>query len=657
MNEGDNDRIDKLNQDLYSPNAPEVNKIFKRGINDQDNTDDQNTPKREWGPIERPRKLTNVFAWTTREQPIFKKILWFALGFFVLCLIVGTYIYIKGVNTVSANKIDINISAPISVSASNPLGMDISVTNRNNTDLSNVDILIDYPDGTREVDDNTRPFVADQLEYGPIGKGQVVRKHTEAVLFGQEGEKKTIGITLHYKVPGSTSVFDKTTSYVVTINSAPVTLRVDSVKEINSNQEVIFDIKVTSNSATVLKNVAILPTFPFGFTLESSDPSLISTSTSNSNRMWIIDELSPAETKEFKLSGLLKGEKDEDKDFKFVVGSPDPSNPQRIATEFVTVDRLIKIQSPFISTTIAFNGRSGETSEVISAGQVAIGSISFKNNLSTSITDLELILKLNANDLIDKNKIQASGGFYSSLTNTIIWDKKTRNDFESLAPGQGGTVSFGLPFIDPSITALRSGTLKDLVANFDLTIHGTRLSDANVPEQITLLDSKAVKIGTEVTLTPKVTYYGGPFTNTGGVPPTVNKPTTYTVTLSLSNTLNNVQNGVMTATLPPYVNFEGSISPSNEQVVFNKSNNQITWNTGTIFSGQGYKNAEKQVSFKIIFTPSANQVATTPTLIDNMIFQGVDSFTGQKVISNAIKQNTELSADPQFHRGDGRVKQ
>lgn len=658
MNEDDNkDRIDKLNEGLYTPGAPEVNKIIKRGINvDEQKIERANEIRREWDAPKTGGTADKLLGWTKREQPIFKKLLWFALGFFILCLAFATFVYLRGVNTVSADKIDIDVSAPLSVSASNPFGLDVTVTNRNNSDLSDAELLVNYPDGSRTVEDNTKPMVEDSLELGPIKQNELVKKHSEAILFGQEGQKEEIKVTLNYKVPGSTSVFSKTTMYEVTINSAPVTVSVNSVKELNSGQDLDFDIKVTSNSDTVLKNIAVRPNYPFGFTFESSDPEF-ATSTFDSPT-WIIDELAPAESKEFKLTGKLTGEKDEDKYFKFQIGSLDPTNPQKIATDFVDVDQLVVIQLPFISSDIKFTNGAGSDNDSVHVGYSIQGDINYHNNLATDVSDLELDLALkDPQGLIDKNNIQVNKGFYSSVNNMITWNEQTVDDFEKVSPGDSGDVTFSLPFSSLSGSSLSSGSLKNLTADLELTIRGKRLSDENVPEEITLLDSRTIKVGTEATIAAKALYTSGPFKNTGGIPPEVNKSTTYTAVLSLSNSLNDVKNAVVTATLPPYVTFEGSFSPTTEQVTYNKTSNVVTWNVGTLLAGQGYKNDPRSLAFKIILTPSANQEGTIPITVDKINLQGTDAFTNEAINTSAESLTTTLLQDPGFSYGEDKINE
>jgi hypothetical protein len=645
--ENKEDKIEQLHDSLYDPEAPEVNKVLKRDLSEPKEAPRYDVQGSWHQEKASSSKIRSALAWTTKEQPIFKKLLWIALGFFILSFLVAAFLYFRGVNNVSPNKIDISLNAPLAVSASNPWGMDISINNRNNSDLVNADIVINYPEGSRAVDDVSKPLVADVLQLGTIGAGEIVKKRGEILLFGEEGEKKKIKVVFHYKVPGSSSVFKKEAEMDVLITAAPVTVSIESVRELNSNQNIAFDVKIKSNSNQALKNVAVDVEFPpFGFTLENSSPAL-------QGKRWVISDLLPEETKEFKLSGRLRGEKDEQKNFKFTVGSFDPLNPERLSTEFVKVDRLVTLKLPFIDSAIVFEGEKPR-SGAVNRGDLVAGSITFANNLSVPIQDVELRLTLKDNNLIDRNRIHLTGGYYSSLDNTLIWNKLTDSRFESLSAGQSGKVTFDLPFIKAE--DMNNKNLKNLTATFDLTLRGNRISERNVPEQISTIDTKTLRVGTEVDLSSAIVYSIGPFKNTGPIPPKANQQTSYTVIWTLKNTLNDIRNSKVTASLPPYVKFEGSVSPNGERVTFNQNDNVVTWDIGTLFAGEGYRSKEKQVAFKIILTPSDNQISSAPALLRDIVFEGTDSFTEMVVNDSVDSMNTHIRQDPAFNLGDDMVQ-
>ena len=114
---------------------------------------------------------------------------------------ISAFIIIRGWNVVSADNVDITFIGPVSVAASDELDFDIVVQNMNNIALSDAELYIDYPDGTKQPGDMTQDQLHDQADLGTIAPGAGVRKSIRAVLFGKEHDVKEIQVTLKYSVP------------------------------------------------------------------------------------------------------------------------------------------------------------------------------------------------------------------------------------------------------------------------------------------------------------------------------------------------------------------------------------------------------------------------------------------------------------------------
>ena len=168
-------------------------------------------------------------------------------------------------------------------------------------------------------------------------------------------------------------------------------------------------------------------------------------------------------------------------------------------------------------------------------------------------------------------------------------------------------------------------------------------------------DSGIIRIISDVGFAAKALYYSGPFTNTGPVPPKVEKETSYTIVWSLSNTANNISKGVVRSSLPSWMKFAGPILPTGEDLVYNPSTKEITWNIGRIPKGTGITTADRSVSFQVIFTPSLSQARTTPIIINDAILTGHDDFANVEVRVNKTSLRTLLNNDPLFSSVGGMV--
>ncbi len=167
--------------------------------------------------------------------------------------------------------------------------------------------------------------------------------------------------------------------------------------------------------------------------------------------------------------------------------------------------------------------------------------------------------------------------------------------------------------------------------------------------------SAVVRIISDVGLSAKALYYSGPFTNTGPIPPKVEEDTSYTVTWSISNTANTISKVRVNSTIPPWVDFLGSVSPSGEDLKYNSSTKEIIWNVDKVGKGAGITGELRTVSFQVSLSPSLSQVGTLPIIINDAILTGHDDFANVDVKVYKAGLTTRLDNDPLFPQNGGLV--
>jgi hypothetical protein len=244
-------------------------------------------------------------------------------------------------------------------------------------------------------------------------------------------------------------------------------------------------------------------------------------------------------------------------------------------------------------------------------------------------------------------KIFASNGFYSSAEDTIIWDKNSDSSFAEINPGESGQVGFSFA---PLSLFSSSGLVADPYIQIDISITGKQALDNDAIETVKDTESKKIKIASDTSFSSKVFYNSGPITNSGPIPPTAEKETTYTISWNLSNTVNNISGAKIVATLPNYVKFVGPTSPMSEDLKYDSFKREVTWNIGTIPKGTGITGASKEVYFQVSINPSLSQVGSSPTLVNEAVLTGVDDFAnvGVRVTKSALNTVITGDASPAF---------
>src|SRR5581483_8475294 len=347
--------------------------------------------KKDWEkpPIDQEPILLGAESDTNQYSFFFRGLLIFAVIFFVASIAVAAYVYFRGSNVVSSNNINMAIIAPVSVAAGQALSIDVEITNKNNIPLQLADLTFDYPDGTKSAADFNTPLKSDQLSIETINPGQSLRETAKSVLYGEENSHQTIKVTLTYRIAGSNAVYSKESDYSILIASAPVTLTIDSLKEINSNEELTLNAHLVSNSGIDLNNLILKVDYPFGFSFENATP----TPTFLKN-VWNLGTLSKGASRDITITGRITGEDGDQRVFHFYTGTASSSSQSNISTIFINTSQTVAISKPFFQTPLTFDGDPA-TIHVIQSGQLVHGAINWKNNLNTSITNASISVKLN----------------------------------------------------------------------------------------------------------------------------------------------------------------------------------------------------------------------------------------------------------------------
>ncbi|MCK4918178.1 MAG: hypothetical protein KAS02_00115 [Candidatus Pacebacteria bacterium] len=575
-----------------------------------------------------------------KKMTFFGKLVIFSVLFFIGSFFVALYVFYGGVNIISTENVDISISGPSSIGGGEELSFQITVQNNNSVDLELADLIVEYPNGTLLADDRNTKLTLVRKTLNTVPAGGSSTHIFKSVLFGNEGDLKDIIITIEYRAKGSNAIFFKERKYEVLIDSSPIVFVVDIPEKITAGQEFEMDIEIYSNSNKVIEDFLFEADYPFGFIFKDSN-----IRPSYRDNIWSFGDISPNSKNILKIQGVLEGQNEEERIFRFYGGSEDKEDDNVIKAKLVSIIEPILIRKSLIGVDLVLNG--DYSSEYITSSDKDIRvDVLWSNNLITKLVDAELVVNLKGNTL-DKRTISSDEGYYKSLDNSITWNKKSSPQLAVLNPGDSGNLSFSFSIFP--LSYISNSGVKNPEIELELVVKANQLSelDSSV-EKIETKLVKTIKLNTDLLLTGQTLYSVGSFENTGPIPPKVDNETTYTIVLTATNTSNSISKAKVVATLPAYVKWMDRISPSFENIKFNQVGGEIVWDIGDLPAGAGILTAMKEVSFQVSFLPSLSQVGSEPVLIDNLYIEGVDDFTG-KYIKYPIKAiTTSFETDPVY---------
>ncbi len=625
--------LGKLEEKLYSPNQPVSFEVPKLS------TKLPETPTSEWAPppMPKPRKRISFAVW----------FLIFAAVFSLIAMGIAAFFLFAGIRTVSSDKIDITFNqGATNIASGTTVPFTITVKNRNPADISNTDVTIDFPDGTRSAADVTQPLVRDIETLGSVPAGGTKSLTVQAVLFGSVNQTLTIPVTFEYHTANSNQIFTKKVNYSFTITSSPLTITTKSVTSAASGQPFAITVAVRSNATSPLENVAVSAQYPTGYSSQRSG------SATSTGPLFMIGTLKPGEEKDLTFNGSLTGNQNDQRTFQFTVGTPKDDGSPTLGVAYASAQNTVTVTSPFLSAMLSLNNNSNDPL-VVNAGQPISGIVSWTNTLAAGITNGQVSIRLSGNALSSSN-VTASNGYYDSAHSTIVFSRDTEATLSHLKAGDTGQGSFGIGLKSGSaFTSLRNPSIVLTVG-----VSGTP-DDTNTHQAIAASLTRSIRIATDLVLTSSILHSTGPIQNTGAWPPLVNAPTTYTVQLKATNDVNDVAGATATMILPSYVTFTSKTSVSSGTITYDDATRTVTWKIGDIPAGTIAK--PLQAAFQISFLPSSSQVGQTPILIQNQSISGTDRFASTDtahpytVQYTAPALSTSAVADPGFQPQFGSV--
>ena len=552
-------------------------------------------------------------------------------GFFVLAAGAAGYFFFGGGNTVSSRNIDLEIVAPSLIDSGKEAQLQVLVTNRNPSTLELVDLVLSYPEGTRDPKDPTKNLTHERQSLGTIEPGRSLKRTATAVFYGEEGSRQVVRATLEYSIAGSNAVFVREQEVEITLGSSPVSVFVEAPPRVTSGAPFELLVTVRSNASEQITDVVVEGQYPFGYSAQSASPRA-----DVGSGLWRLGVLAPGAQKTIRISGSIDGQDGDERVFRFLAGSDADETNTKLSTPFLSVPVSISVERPFITGSIFVDGRSGG-SVAVEPGRALRGSIEWRNNLPDAVGNVEAELRFEG-PVLKSGSITSTSGFYRSSDSTIVWTSSQDPSLSQVSPGSTGTLDFSFETLSPGV----GGTIyTNPTVGLTLTLRGTRAGEVGGGE-VSSKTTMDVTLSSVLSLSARSLYSQGVFANSGPTPPRAEGTTSYTVSWTVKNSSNTIGNAAVSAVLPPYVSFVHAQPESG--ISYDQAIRTVRWDLGDIKAGAGYSLDAREASFQVMLTLSQSQVGQTPTLTGRALLSGIDRFA-QVSISASSEAPTTATGD------------
>ncbi len=561
-----------------------------------------------------------------------KIILLFSLGIFILSCLFSIFHLFFGGNQISASNIDISINAPFAVAGGDVVPIQVGITNQNSVPIESATLIVNYPTGTKSVEEGGRDLYEERLSLNDIEAGGVINLPIQVILFGEENEDKEIKATIEYRVSNSNGTFFKEAAPVtVKINSSPLVIRTESVDKISSGQDLEITLTLISNAQNPMRNVLVQANYPNSFSFISSDPQ-----TSGGQNTWIFDEILPNKAYTIKLKGLVTGLTNETYEMQFKAGNPRADNQSEMGSTLTQTKINYIIERPFIDVVVGINGdRDG--SAILNSGVEANVVVLVKNTLDEAVYDMRVELVPNGN-LINDNRLSIKSGFYDSATKRINWEIAGMPSLQQVRPGESREFAFSI-----------SPDVGQSTGSFDVSakVFARRVNEASASESLIGTAIAEAKYSSVINLSGEV---GRDNSASGPIPPIAGQTTNYTIILVANAGVNDISGGVVTTSLPQHVNWL-NMTNGDGVIEYNPVSKQIRWDVGSISARES-----KQIKMQVGLLPSVTHIGRTLVLLESQDFTATDRFTGVSLRAGNTRFDNKLSGELGFSEDNGIVR-
>lgn len=542
-----------------------------------------------------------------------------------LFLLVALIFFFLGRGSFRENGVELKIEGPSEITGGELVTYKLTYKNNNDTSLSDVKLSIFYPaDSIVVKDGNIVSLTTENFDIGKIGGKEKGEKELTAYLVGDRGNIRTLKAEFIYKAGNLSSVFQKNTSLATTITNLAVPITLVATPTIISGQNTSYLIDYRNQSEQDLENIRFIVKYPGGFVPSRFSPQ---PSTRGSGQdLWDITKLKQDEGSRITIEGKLSGNERETKTVSVTLQKKITTPSGDVYVDFEKSEASSIISTPLLSLDLKVNGSADYIAHL---GDTLHYTIRFQNNNSTDITGLSLSARLEG-DMYDLVTVK-SNGFLDSRQNIIFWNASNEPTLNLLPRNQSGNVEF-----EVRLKREFSGGMGAGDSFVKTTVH---LETPSVPPELDLdklaTDGELItRISTAPTVGQKLLINDSVFGSSGPFPPKVNQKTTFTVNWNLVNPTNDLSQAKVTATLAPGVSWENIKRANGTSIepVYDSRLNTVSWDLVTLPAGTGVNFPKYESYFQISITPSVNQVGQSAALLKNIKFEGVDSFTKEKII-------------------------
>ncbi len=555
----------------------------------------------------------------------------------VIFLVIAGWFFWRGLTSFSQDKVKLEIKGAERIISGEEVNYIIKYKNQTRLDLTSIKLVFHYPDQSIPLE--TEDLVQ-TIDLPDLAVGQQNQIELPVRIIGLQGETKKAWAELSYQPGEITSTFTNQAEFSTKIISVPLILDFDLPNRLVSGQSFSFSLRYLNQGEVPFNDLRIKIDYPDSFTFQAAEPHPL-----EEDRIWSLGNLMAGQEGKIFIQGAIQGKEGESKAFKSQLGLFKEEQFTPIAE---TIGALQISLSPLsVSQTV-----NGTTDYIAQAGQRLTYRVNYENTTDIGIRDVNITSTLESLAL-DLASLELQKGSFDGAGQTITWKASNLPALEFLGPHQAGQLTFSVKVKDPLPIVNYSDK------NFKI-VNTVKINSSNPPLSLQDIEiagqsQTITKVVSQMTLQAKGYYSDDLISNSGPIPPQIGQTTTYTIKWRLINTANDLDQIKIEASLPPHVQWQNKISPTNAGLEYDSRTGRLTWLVGNLPAATGILLPVKQVAFQVAITPGLAHLGSFVELVGQSKATGQDNFVNVSLESINQVIDTELPDDLTTGRQDGIV--
>ena len=331
------------------------------------------------------------------QRPLWKTIIYSLIAIALVLFIASAAGFFVFTNLNKENftneKVAFRIDPPISLSSGQEETYTITITNKENVNLYDLNLDMTYPDSFQltGADPQSSGEKKNTWNFSVLKSGETQKIELKGIVVAPLDSTQTFKGLLTFKPEIINAEFKQEAAVDLAVASSIIGLDISGPDKTLANQDIEYTLSYKNIGSQEVKNLELVVDYPTGFNVVSTTPK----AKDGTSNIWDIDKISTTTGGEIKIKGNYAGVSDSgNQEFKARINLKQDNNEAFIQSEQSITTAIVKDQ---LSLQLIVNGSAED--QPISFGDLLTYTLNYKNTGQQELKNIQITAHLNSSIL------------------------------------------------------------------------------------------------------------------------------------------------------------------------------------------------------------------------------------------------------------------